>query len=51
MDDNVNDLILSLLENLEKYGAKDVEYKFKFENSGKKYQLDIKLEELAKEKS
>lgn len=46
MDDNVNDLILSLLEDLEKYGAKDVEYKFEFENSSKKYILNIKLEEL-----
>ena len=46
MDDNVNDLILSLLEDLEKYASKGVKYKFEFENSGKKYKLSIKLEEV-----
>lgn len=48
MDDNVNDLILSLLEDLEKYGSKGVEYNFEFENSSKKYKLRIKLDELEK---
>lgn len=46
MDDNVNDLILSLLEDLEKYATKGVEYKFEFEHSNKKYKFNLKLEEV-----